>query len=114
MAGGIPILRRIVLEICPKAMPSAPSIICATKPIMTKGSRAAGSAKMSVRMTVLRPVILPLTAGDGAVRQARPAREKGRPAFHYAPDSLNWGQLIEDIRLASTLFEYLDSVKARD
>ena len=37
-AGGTPMLISRVLEIWPKAMPSAPSTSCAAKPIRMKGS----------------------------------------------------------------------------
>jgi hypothetical protein len=48
-----------VEEICPNAIPKAPSIICAAKPIKMKGRRRAGSAMNSVGMPNLHPV-----AGD--------------------------------------------------
>jgi serine O-acetyltransferase len=61
------------------------------------------------------PCLRGLTAADVAPRQCIMARKKGLPAFHYAADTLNW---LSDCRriccLASTLIEYLDSVKARD
>lgn len=45
-----------VLEIRPKAMPRAPSISWAAKPIRMKVTRTAGSASSSVGMPVLHPV----------------------------------------------------------
>jgi hypothetical protein len=45
-AGGTPMLTRIVLEIWPKAMPSAPSISCAVNPISAKIRSAEGSASI--------------------------------------------------------------------
>jgi hypothetical protein len=46
-----------VLDIIPNAMPRAPSIICAAKPIRMKGNKADGSVRKSVGMTCLHPVI---------------------------------------------------------
>ena len=71
-AGGTPMLISKVLEICPNAMPSAPSTICAAKPIATKGRRTLGSARNAGKMVpshcfvrgLCRPT--PLNAG-GAV-----------------------------------------------
>ena len=50
-AGGTPMTSSKVLEICPNAMPSAPSTICAAKPIRMKGKRTEGSASKSAKMT---------------------------------------------------------------
>ncbi len=55
-AGGTPMLIRIVLEIWPKAMPSAPSTNCAAKPIRMNGIRIAGSAKIDAKMARSSPV----------------------------------------------------------
>ena len=52
-AGGTPMMSSKVLEIWPNAMPSAPSIICAAKPIRTNGSRTEGSASKSANMQLL-------------------------------------------------------------
>lgn len=79
------------------------------------GSRAAGSAKSSVKIYGLRPVIgnyLPelLPCGKWCRAQINVSS-----AFHYAADTLNWGPAERGtFGLVSNLVEYLDSVKARD
>ena len=56
IAGGTPSVINSVEEIMPKAMPNAPSIICAAKPTRMNGNRATGSAKSSVKICCLHPV----------------------------------------------------------
>ena len=48
--GCTPMLISKVLEICPKAMPSAPSTSCAAKPIRMNGISVAGSANIDERI----------------------------------------------------------------
>ncbi|HET9397695.1 MAG TPA: hypothetical protein VFO45_02650, partial [Sphingomicrobium sp.] len=62
---------------------------------MTNGNKAAGSARISVRILRAPPCYPGLTAGEVVARQALPAREKGRSAFHYASDTLNWGRKLQ-------------------
>ena len=64
-AGGTPSVISRVLEIWPKAIPRAPSIICAANPIRMKGNRTAGSAIKSVGMSWRDK---PFRRGEKAIR----------------------------------------------
>ena len=63
-AGGTPMLISKVLEICPNAMPSAPSTSWAAKPIKTKVRRRDGSANSDSKMAPSTP--------DKSARDAEP------------------------------------------
>ena len=81
-AGGTPMLISKVLEIWPKAMPSAPSTSCAAKPIRMKGSSVAGSANIDERISGLHPVDVRAVPNARAFGKAkRPQRARARLAF---------------------------------
>ena len=111
-AGGTPRLISRVLEIWPKAMPSAPSTSCAAKPIRTNG-RSTADRPEGPGECGLHPVKARFCASAAKGAQASGA---GRFAFgwHLRRMRTKLGPTKGRTRAALALIDYLDSVKARD
>ena len=78
-----------VLEIWPNAMPSAPSISWAAKPIRMKGRRMAGSASDSRSIEASCLCCSRANAAGQSGSQAALARNSGGSAGNWQDDDLN-------------------------